>query len=90
MLKLTDEGYTYISEAGHQYDVLEGITIGGVKKCTSDMIFIMFTDCDYNLDNFFVGYLFGAICLADGDQTKDYEQSIKEMVDEFETKNGIR
>lgn len=43
-LKLTDEGYVYISKNGIEYDLLAGVTINpNGQDRTSDICFIMFT-----------------------------------------------
>lgn len=43
-LKLTDEGYVYISKNGIEYDLLVGVTINpNGQDRTSDICFIMFT-----------------------------------------------
>lgn len=42
-LKLTDEGYVYISKNGIEYDLLAGVTINpNGQDRTSDICFIMF------------------------------------------------
>ncbi len=87
MLKLKEDGYCYISDIGIKYELLEGIKIGGKEKNTSDIIFIMLTNPDYNVDNNIVGYLFGAGMIESN--LKGYEESIKKMVTEFEEKNFV-
>ena len=85
MLKLKEDGYVYVSDRGIEYELLEGMSIGSERKYTSDIIFIMLNNAEYNVDNNVVGYLFGAdIFLED---SRYYEESIKEMVDEFEKRN---
>ena len=85
MLKLKEDGYVYVSDIGIEYELLEGMSIGSERKYTSDIIFIMLNNAEYNVDNNVVGYLFGAdIFLED---SRYYEKSIKEMVDEFENRN---
>ena len=67
------------------YELLEGMSIGANERYTSDIIFIILNNAEYNVDNNVVGYLFGAdIFLED---SRYYEESIKEMVDEFEKRN---
>lgn len=85
MLKLKEDGYCYISDIGIEYELLEGIKIGGKEKNTSDIIFIMLTDPDHNVDNNIVGYLFGASMIES--DPKGYEEFIKEMVINFERRN---
>ena len=85
MLKLKEDGYVFVSDRGIEYELLEGMSIGSEQKYTSDIIFIMLNNAEYNVDNNVVGYLFGAdIFLED---SRYYEESIKEMVDEFENRN---
>ena len=85
MLKLKEDGYVYVSDRGIEYELLEGMSIGSERKYTSDIIFIMLNNEEYNVDNNVVGYLFGAdIFLED---SRYYEESIKKMVDEFEKRN---
>ena len=85
MLQLTEDGYKFISENGIEYDILEGVTIGVSPRKTSDMIFILLNNADYNVENHFVGYLFGA-CLFSERET-EYEESIAELVDKYEKEN---
>lgn len=88
MLKKTTKGFVYISlKTNIHYALLEGITIGGDKRYTSDIIFIMLTDPDYNVDNNVVGFLFGADAMKTNPE--GYEESIKEIVDEFEGRNNL-
>ena len=85
MLKLKEDGYVYVSDRGIEYELLEGMSIGSERKYTSDIIFIMLNNAEYNVDNNVVGYLFGVdIFLED---SRYYEESIKEMVGEFEKRN---
>lgn len=85
VLKLKSDGYVYVSDRNIEYELLEGMSIGSEQRHTSDIIFIMLNNEDYNVDNNVVGYLFGAdIFLED---QRYYEESIKEMVDEFEKRN---
>lgn len=88
MLKKTAKGYVYISSKTNiQYALLEGITIGGDKRYTSDIFFIMLTNPDYNVDNNVIGYLFGANMIKNN--LKDYEESIETIVNEFEQRNNL-
>lgn len=87
MLKRTTEGYVFISSKTNiQYGLFEGVTIGGDRQYTSDIIFVMLMDPNYNVDNNVVGYLFGASLLPN---SKNYEESIGLMVNEFEERNGL-
>ena len=85
MLKLKEDGYVYVSDIGIEYELLEGMSIGSERKYTSDIIFIMLNNAEYNVDNNVVGYLFGADIFRE--DSRYYEESIKEMVDEFENRN---
>lgn len=85
MIKLTSEGYVFISKKGIMYDLLEGVSIGTEQKITSDIIFIFLYDTDYNVKDNFVGYLYGAQIL-ETDLT-GYEESIGKIVDEYEKRN---
>ena len=89
MLKLKEDGYVYISDRGIEYELLEGMSIGSERKYTSDIIFIMLNNAEYNVEDHIVGYLFGASVFER--QLMDYDESIKAMVDEFEKRNfGIK
>lgn len=87
MLKLTSDGYIFISKNGIEYDILEGVTIGTEPRKTSDMIFILLNNADYNVEDHMVGYLFGAVLLPE--RKYEYEKSIAELVNEYEKKNGL-
>lgn len=87
MLKLTDNGYTFVSKNGIEYDILEGMTIGVEPRKTSDMIFIVLNNADYNVEEHLVGYLFGACLIPDREY--EYEESIAEIVNEYEKENGL-
>jgi hypothetical protein len=82
---LSNEGYTYVSENGIEYELLEGLSIGNGHKYTSDIIFICLTDPDYDVNEMVVGYLFGASFFEEA--KPEYQESIKEMVTDFEKKN---
>lgn len=87
MLKLTDDGYTFISKNGIEYDILEGVTIGIEPRKTSDMIFIVLNNADYNVEDHIVGYLFGACLLSEREY--EYDEVITELVDKYEKENGL-
>lgn len=88
MLKLETDGYVFISESGIEYELLEGVSIGADRQYTSDIIFIMLTDPDYNVDNNVVGWLFGSSSmLEDRTSLNSYKESIKQIVTEFENRN---
>lgn len=85
MLKLKEDGYVYVSDRGIEYELLEGISIGAERRYTSDIIFIVLNNAEYNVEDHIVGYLFGAGVFER--QLMDYDESIKEIVDDFEKKN---
>ena len=87
MLNLTENGYVYTSNNGIKYDLFEGTSIGTSPKKTSDIIFIMMSDVDFNVENHIVGWLFGAFILPN--RLDEYDASITEMVDIYEKENGI-
>lgn len=85
MLKLKSDGYVYVSDRGIEYELLEGMSIGTERKYTSDIIFIVLNNEEYNVEDHIVGYLFGASVFER--QLMDYDESIKAIVDDFEKKN---
>lgn len=89
MLKLKEDGYVYVSnrgiDRGIEYELLEGVSIGTERKYTSDIIFIVLNNAEYNVEDHIVGYLFGASVLEK--DLMSYEESVKELVDDFEKKN---
>ena len=85
MLKLKEDGYVYISDRGIEYELLEGMSIGTERKYTSDIIFIVLNNAEYNVEDHIVGYLFGASVLEK--DLMSYDESIKELVDDFEKRN---
>lgn len=88
MLQLKNDGYVYISDSGIEYELLEGVSIGADKQYTSDIVFIMLLDCDYNVDNNVVGWLFGSSTMFDSEENaKSYEESIRDIIEEFEKRN---
>lgn len=87
MLKLTDDGYTFISKNGIEYDILEGVTIGVSPQKTSDMIFIVLNNADYNVEDHIVGHLFGACFVAK--RETEYDEAITELVYKYEKENGL-
>lgn len=84
MIKLKEDGYVYISDRGIEYELLEGVGIGG-RECTSDLIFIVLMNSEYNVDDMVVGYLWGAGLLKS--ELSDYDESIKELVEQYEKRN---
>lgn len=87
MLQLTADGYVFKSKNGIEYNILEGMTIGVSPRKTSDIIFILLNNADYDVENHFVGYLFGACLLLE--RKTEYEESIAELVDKYEKENGL-
>ena len=85
MLKLKEDGYVYVSDRGIEYELLEGMSIGSERRYTSDIIFIILNNAEYNVEDHIVGYLFGASVLER--QLIDYDESIKSIVDDYEKKN---
>lgn len=85
MLKLKSDGYVYVSDRGIEYELLEGMSIGTELKYTSDIIFIVLNNAEYNVEDHIVGYLFGASIFER--QLMDYDESIKELVNDFEKRN---
>lgn len=87
MIKLKNDGYVYISDLGIEYELLEGVSIGTGKQYTSDIVFIMLMDANYNVDTHFVDYLFGATTMEN--RIEEYEESIREIVRAYEKRNNI-
>lgn len=87
MIKLKNDGYVFISDLGIEYELLEGVSIGAEKQYTSDVIFIMLMDANYNVDTNFIDYLFGATTLEN--RIEEYEENIKEIVRTYEKRNNI-
>ncbi len=87
MIKLKNDGYVYVSDLGIEYELLEGVSIGSEKQYTSDIIFIMLMDANYNADTHFVDYLFGATTMEN--RIDEYEESIREIVRAYEKRNNI-
>jgi hypothetical protein len=87
MLQLTEDGYVFKSKIGIEYNIIEGMTIGVSPRKTSDIIFILLNNADYDVENHFVGYLFGACLLLE--RENEYEESIADLVDKYEKKNGL-
>lgn len=81
MIKRTETmGYVYISpKTNREYDLLEGVSLGG--KTTSDIVFIF----DYQLDiqdshGKIVGFFYG----ANVTEEKDLEEIVAYYVEEYE------
>ena len=76
-------GYYFYSKRGITYDLLEGVSIGSMKA--SDIVFIMLRSPNYEVEDLFVGYFFGAYSFADNPYF--IEERIAELVEEYERKN---
>ena len=89
MIKLNKEGYYFISNSNIKYELLEGVSIGGERQYTSDVIFIMLADENYleKVDNHFVNYWMGANFLCD--YLEEYDKDISDLVTKYEKENGI-
>lgn len=78
-------GYKFYSKRGITYNLLEGVSIGSMKQKTSDIVFIMLGSPNYNVEDLFVGYFFGAYNFADNPYL--FEERIAEIVEEYEKEN---
>ena len=85
MIYKNANGYYFYSKQGITYDLLEGISIGSIKQKTSDIVFIMLASQNYNVDDLFVGYFFGAYNFTDNPYL--FEEQIAEIVEEYEKEN---
>ena len=82
------DGYSFISDNGVEYDLLEGRSLKG--ETTSDIVFVMLAYNeelfeylgDNRLPDEFLGYFFGAAYVREND--KDTIHYIEEYVAEFE------
>ena len=87
MIKLEQDGYIYISQAGFKYELLEGVSIGSSLQYTSDIIFIMFSDLNIKVDTPFVNFFYGATFM--NESLEEYDAIISEMVLEYERRNHL-
>ena len=76
-----------VNDLGIEYELLEGVSIRAEKQYTSDIIFIMLMDANYNTDTHFIDYLFGATTMEN--RIEEYEESIREIVKAYEKRNNI-
>ena len=76
-------GYYFYSKRGITYDLLEGVSIGSMKA--SDIVFIMLGSTNYEVEDLFVGYFFGAYSFADNPYC--FGEHIEEIVEEYEKEN---
>ena len=92
MIKLKSDGYVYISDLGIEYELLEGVSMGADKQYTSDIVFIMLMDANYNVDTNFVDYVYGATLWKD-ESNKNYiedcVETIRASVKKYEERNNI-
>lgn len=88
MIKINSEGYYFVSDSGIRYDLFEGVSMWGDRQYTSDIIFIVISGLNNEIDtpaDHFVGYMYGASFLSDN--IGEYEGYISEMVEEYEQKH---
>ena len=88
MIKLSYDGYIFISDSGIEYDLLEGVTMGRPERYTSDKIFIILNDFRYEEQHSLVGYLWGASHLKDSIEV--YNDHISELVNSFESSHQLK
>ena len=81
-LKMTEEGYIFVSASGIEYDLLEGSTINGDKPYSSDILFVMFTryDCESDM----VYWMYGAEFVKDEDNVKIISEKVNKWESEHE------
>ena len=87
MIKLSYDGYVFISDSGIEYCLLEGVSIGHLETYTSDTIFIMMDDYRYECSNPFVGFLRGATFLAE--HQEEYNKQIQYLVNIYESTSNL-
>ena len=83
------EGYSFISDKGYRYDLLEGYTFQG--NATSDIIFVLLS-FDEELServerDEFVGYFYGASLVLE--YKEDYIKTLDYLVNEYEKKKNL-
>lgn len=64
-LKMTKEGYIFISDNDIMYGLYEGLTVGTKPRYTSDILFVVFDLYDAYSET--VGIMYGAGFLDEGD-----------------------
>lgn len=84
MLKKDHEGFYFQTEKA-KYNLLEGVSIGGEKTYTSDILFIV-DDEDASRPAQIVGFLYGAFQLEEEDNS-DYVELIESLVSKYEKEN---
>lgn len=86
MLKKNKEGFYFQTEKG-KYSLLEGISIGGEKTYSSDILFIV-DDLDINRPAYFVGFVYGAFQLDENNEYfEDFVDHIKSIIEDYERRN---
>ena len=81
------DGYSYISDNGIEYELLEGCGLKG--KSTSDILFIMLKydeNRNFSIDEF-VGWFCGATLVTENDYRDEYLDTIKEFVEKYEDRH---
>lgn len=76
----TDEGYIFTSKNGIEYDLYEGFTIGGSKRRTSDILFIVFDM--YDSESSVVSFFYGAGFINHEDTIKDINRAVNSWEDQ--------
>lgn len=85
MIYKNANGYYFYSKRDITYDLLEGKTMGSLKGKTSDIVFIMLGSTNYEVEDLFVGYFFGAYNFVSNPYL--FEEHIAEIVEEYEKEN---
>ena len=80
-LKKDTEGFYFQTEKA-KYRLLEGLTIGGEKRYSSDILFIM-DDEDVERPAQVVGFLYGEFQLEE-ENNSDYVEVIESLITEYE------
>lgn len=83
-LKKNIEGFYYQTRKA-KYNLLEGLTIGGKKRYSSDILFIM-DDEDVERPAQVVGFLYGEFQLEEEDNS-DYVELIESLITKYEKEN---
>lgn len=85
MIYKNANGYYFYSKRDITYDLLEGKTMESLKGKTSDIVFIMLGSTNYEVEDLFVGYFFGAYNFVSNPYL--FEEHIAEIVEEYEKEN---
>ena len=84
------DGYDFISDKGYTYDLLEGISLGGIS--TSDIVFVILSyengeDLYEKIEDKFVYFFYGAeFVLRDREQTVEL---LDKVTKDYEDKNNL-